>query len=137
MTEPGTESGTHPSHDPEVAEDFAASVGTDPTPEQIDTYLALEGDQPLSAGGGGGVDGADSAAAARLDDVEDPDFDDPEVRDPEHASAERAGETPPHADAERMEAALRIGGPLVPDDEAEAQLRREQPTEDGPGTSLN
>jgi hypothetical protein len=36
-----------------------------------------------------------------------------------------------------MEAALRIGGPLVTDDEDEAQQRREQPTEDGPGTSLN
>ena len=129
MTEPGTDA----SHDPEVAEEFAESVGTDPTPEQIDTYLALEGDQPLGAGGGGG----EQAATARLDDVADPDFDDPEVRDPEHASAERAGETPPHEDAERMEAALRVGGPLVPDDEAEAQARREQPTEDGPGTSLN
>ena len=53
------------------------------------------------------------------------------------ADSLRAGETPPHADAERMEAALRLGGPLVPDDEAEAQARREQPTEDGPGTSLN
>ena len=41
-------------HDPEVAEDYAASVGTDPTSEEIDTYLALEGEPPLSASGGGG-----------------------------------------------------------------------------------
>jgi hypothetical protein len=36
------------SHDPEVAESYAEAVGTDPTPEQIDTYLALEGEPPLS-----------------------------------------------------------------------------------------
>lgn len=51
--------------------------------------------------------------------------------------AETAAETPPHADAERMEAALRIGGPLAPvEDEQTATARRERPTEDGPGTSL-
>lgn len=51
--------------------------------------------------------------------------------------AETAAETPPHEDAERMEAALRIGGPLAPlEDEQTATARRERPTEDGPGTSL-
>jgi hypothetical protein len=118
-------------HDPEVAEEFAAAAGTDPTPDEIDQYRALSGEPPLGAG-------ADAALPdPALDEVEDPDFEDPEVRDPEHASSERAAETPPHDDAERMEAALRIGGPLVTDDEDEAQQRREQPTEDGPGTSLN
>ena len=40
--EPGSE------HDPEAAEAYAESVPVDPSPEQIDTYLAIEGDQPLS-----------------------------------------------------------------------------------------
>jgi len=34
--------------DPEVAEDYAEAVGPDPTPEQIDTYLALEGQPRLA-----------------------------------------------------------------------------------------
>ena len=59
-----------------------------------------------------------------------------ELTHPDEASAERAGETPPQEDAEQMEAALRRGGFLETDDPAEAQARREQPTEDGPGTSL-
>jgi len=58
-----------------------------------------------------------------------------EDRDPEHASAERAGETPPHEDAEQLESALREGGTLGPADEFAAQ-RRERSTEPGPGTSL-
>jgi len=60
---------------------------------------------------------------------------DAESVDPEHASAERAGETPPHPDAEKMEAALRKGGPLITDAEIE-EARRIQATEPGPGTSL-
>ncbi len=59
---------------------------------------------------------------------------DPQDVDPEHARSELAGETPPHADAEKMESALREGGPLAGDPYAEA--RRVQPTEPGPGTSL-
>jgi hypothetical protein len=54
--------------------------------------------------------------------------------DPERASAERAGETPPHADAEQMESALREGGPLAPADRYERQ-RREAASDPG-GTSL-
>jgi hypothetical protein len=60
---------------------------------------------------------------------------DAEQVDPEHASSERAGETPPHDDAEQLESALREGGPLGPADDA-AEQRRQQPTEEGPGTSL-
>jgi hypothetical protein len=33
--------------DPDAAEDYAESVGIDPTPEQIDRYLEMEGDEPL------------------------------------------------------------------------------------------
>jgi hypothetical protein len=54
--------------------------------------------------------------------------------DPEHARSELAAETPPHADAEEMEAALRVGGPLASENNEEQ--RRAQPTEPGPGTSL-
>ena len=60
---------------------------------------------------------------------------DPQDVDPEHARSELAGETPPHSDAEEMEAALRERGPLGGKDPYE-QARREQPTEAGPGTSL-
>ena len=60
---------------------------------------------------------------------------DAEQVDPEHASSERAGETPPHPDAEEMESALREGGPLLDDSEVE-EARRQQATEPGPGTSL-
>lgn len=52
------------------------------------------------------------------------------------ADSLRAAETPPQPDAEKMEAALRERGPLVSDRERQQALR-EQPTEDGPGTSLN
>ena len=34
-------------HDPEVAEEYAESVGTDPTQEEINSYLALAGQDPL------------------------------------------------------------------------------------------
>jgi hypothetical protein len=44
--EPGFE------HDPERAEAFAEAVGTDPTPQEIDTYLEIAGDEPLGDGGG-------------------------------------------------------------------------------------
>ncbi len=37
-------------HDPEAAEEYAESVPIDPTPEQIDRYLEIEGDEPLSGG---------------------------------------------------------------------------------------
>lgn len=33
--------------DPEAAEDYADSVGVDPTHEEVDRYLQLEGDAPL------------------------------------------------------------------------------------------
>ena len=33
-------------HDPEVAEEYAESVGVDPTPEEIDKYQELVGDAP-------------------------------------------------------------------------------------------
>ncbi len=35
-------------HDPERAEAYAEEVGTDPTPQQIDAYLALEGEPSLA-----------------------------------------------------------------------------------------
>lgn len=41
-------------HDPERAEAYADEVGTDPTPEQIDEYLALEGEPPLAEQAGDG-----------------------------------------------------------------------------------
>lgn len=122
-----------PSHDPEVAEEYAEAVGTDPTPEQIDTYLALEGEPPLAEQAAT----AGRSAVERQDaDSRDPEPIDPERIDPQRASSERAAQTPPHEDAERMESALRVGGPLVRDDPDEAQRERERPSEPGPGTSL-
>ncbi|RZS90249.1 hypothetical protein EV189_2033 [Motilibacter rhizosphaerae] len=59
----------------------------------------------------------------------------PDQTDP-RADSLRAGETPPQDDAEQLESALREGGPLVHDDPAREQALKEQPTEDGPGTSL-
>jgi hypothetical protein len=56
-------------HDPEVAEDYAASVGADPTPEEIDTYLRLEGAPPLADQAAHGSRGAapdDGAALTTL-----------------------------------------------------------------------
>ena len=34
-------------HDPEIAEEYAEAVGVDPTNEQINSYLALAGEDPL------------------------------------------------------------------------------------------
>ena len=42
--EPGFE------HDPERAEAFAEAVGTDPSPQEIDTYLEIAGEEPLGDG---------------------------------------------------------------------------------------
>lgn len=39
-------------HDPEAAEAYAESVPIDPTAEQIDTYLEIEGGEPLSESAG-------------------------------------------------------------------------------------
>ncbi len=62
-------------HDPEVAEDYAASVGTDPTPEEINTYLALEGEPPLSAAVGAAEEQApDPAAGGTVDEDADEDI---------------------------------------------------------------
>lgn len=55
---------------------------------------------------------------------------------PDGAVSERAGETPAHPDAERMEAALRAAGPLVKLSDP-AEQARQSATEDGPGTSLS
>ena len=33
-------------HDPEAAEEFAESAGVDPTPEQVEHYQELVGDEP-------------------------------------------------------------------------------------------
>ncbi|WP_219418216.1 hypothetical protein [Pseudonocardia nigra] len=46
--EPGSE------HDPEAAEAYAESVSVDPTPEEIDTYLEIAGDEPLGDPSGDG-----------------------------------------------------------------------------------
>ena len=61
---------------------------------------------------------------------------DAEAVAPERASSELAGQTPPHADAEEMERALRTAGPLVADDQEAVRNRRHAATEEGPGTSL-
>ena len=55
---------------------------------------------------------------------------------PERAASELAGETPPHEDAERLESALREGGPL-PDatSEDDREAARQAPLDPG-GTSL-
>lgn len=61
-----------------------------------------------------------------------PGFVDPAVR-----GSESAAEPLPQDNAEQLESALREGvGTLGPADPY-AQQRREAPTEDGPGTSLN
>ncbi|NHC46226.1 hypothetical protein [Motilibacter aurantiacus] len=52
------------------------------------------------------------------------------------ADSDLAAKPPAMPDAERLESALREGGPLVHDDPEREQARRAQPTEDGPGTSL-
>jgi hypothetical protein len=72
----------------------------------------------------------DEAQAARRMDRDDPA--DAPGAEPDSA---RAAETPPHADAERLESALREAGSLGPAD-PDAEQRRRRPTEEGPGTSL-
>lgn len=125
--------------DPEVAEEYAESVGVDPTPDQIDEYLSLEGAAPLGSEAPpledapaqplNGAPAQDSAGSNQDGPV------DAQAYDPEHARSELAGETPPQADAEAMESALRERGrPLAGDPYARA--RRVAPTEEGPGTSL-
>ena len=66
----------------------------------------------------------------------DPDAVDPQQYHPEHARSERAAETPPHEDAEEMEAAMRERGAPLASAEPSEDERRQQPTEPGPGTSL-
>ena len=125
--------------DPEVAEEYAESVGVDPTPEQINEYLSLEGAAPL------GSEAPPLDAPSLENGLDDAPTDgspgrpdgpvDAQAYDPEHARAELAAETPPQADAEAMEAALRERGrPLAGDPYSRA--RQVAPTEDGPGTSL-
>ncbi|NHC16503.1 hypothetical protein [Motilibacter deserti] len=41
----GISPGTNPEHDPEVAEDYAESVGVDPTPDEVEHYKELVGDE--------------------------------------------------------------------------------------------
>lgn len=78
----------------------------------------------------------DDAAKVDAQDAGTPTVD-AERYDPEHARSEEAAETPPQDDAERMESALREGGPIpVGSDERAARSQREQSTEPGPGTSL-
>ena len=37
-------------HDPERAEEYAESVGVDPSPQEVDRYLEIAGDEPLGEG---------------------------------------------------------------------------------------
>jgi hypothetical protein len=37
-------------HDPERAEEYAAEVGVDPSPQEVDNYLEMVGDEPLGDG---------------------------------------------------------------------------------------
>jgi hypothetical protein len=37
-------------HDPERAEEYAEAVGVDPSPQEVDTYLEMVGDEPLGDG---------------------------------------------------------------------------------------
>ncbi|RZS91268.1 hypothetical protein EV189_0505 [Motilibacter rhizosphaerae] len=53
MTTPSAEGPVFPGtaepsseHDPEFAEEYAESVGVDPSPEQIEHYEELVGDEP-------------------------------------------------------------------------------------------
>lgn len=62
--------------------------------------------------------------------------DDAQRLDPQHARSEQAAETPAQPDAEAMESALREGGFLGSESAEDERRRREQSTEDGPGTSL-
>jgi hypothetical protein len=57
--------------------------------------------------------------------------------DPAARGSETAAETPPHADAEALESALREGAGFLRIADEHSVARAKQPTEDGPGTSLN
>jgi hypothetical protein len=37
-------------HDPERAEAYAEAVGIDPSPQEVDRYLEIAGDEPLGEG---------------------------------------------------------------------------------------
>jgi hypothetical protein len=52
MTAPDAQPEAEPGfeHDPERAEAYAEAVGTDPTPQEVDTYLEIAGDEPLGDG---------------------------------------------------------------------------------------
>ena len=57
--------------------------------------------------------------------------------DPAARGSETAAETPPHEDAEKLESALREGAGFLRIADDHSVARAKQPTEDGPGTSLN
>ena len=71
----------------------------------------------------GGTGGVDRPADGRID---------PAVR-----GSETAAETPAQDDAEELESALREGAGFLRIADENAVKRAQQPTEDGPGTSLN
>jgi hypothetical protein len=57
--------------------------------------------------------------------------------DPAARGSETAAETPAQDDAEELESALREGAGFLRIADENAVKRARQPTEDGPGTSLN
>lgn len=57
--------------------------------------------------------------------------------DPAVRGSETAAETPPQDNAEQLESALREGAGFLRIADEHAVARARQPTEDGPGTSLN
>lgn len=57
--------------------------------------------------------------------------------DPAVRGSETAAETPPQDNAEQLESALREGAGFLRIADEHAVARKRQPTEDGPGTSLN
>jgi hypothetical protein len=57
--------------------------------------------------------------------------------DPASRGSETAAETPPQEDAEALESALREGAGFLRIADEHSVARAKQPTEDGPGTSLN
>jgi hypothetical protein len=57
--------------------------------------------------------------------------------DPAVRGSETAAETPPQDDAEALESALRDGAGFLRIADEHSVARAKQPTEDGPGTSLN
>ena len=99
---------------------------------RTDEYVAI--DPPASGGSGAGADGETEARLAQKR-AETPAPEGPVDGSPgSPTSSERAGETPPHEDAERMESALRSAGPFLVDDRR--PVTRLPDVEDGPGTSL-